>query len=306
MINNLPNYHKLFYTSWWSFPLGGSDMQRINISEVYRFGQVIHPLTELEGGKPLKNYHFSLMMGRIWLNWFIADNMIPMIICKEAASKVVSGIDQLLPENPQTNEVADLEKEISYPDLYPIISSAQQFETIFSAEVQNMATYFVSKKGIYDTNDLITRADDIFTENVKRYISEEAKTDIREAGKCLAFDLATAAGYHSARAVERVLIDYLTLKCPDAISKMKDSEHNLGGYIKLARTEECDEKICGSLDQFRDLHRNPLMHPQAVLTVDEALTLLGIAQSAIVAMATEIKKIKLPPEDDDLIPVPSK
>jgi len=262
-------------------------MQRINISEFYNFGQSVHPLSELEPGKPLKDYHYLLFIARFYLKWFIDDQMIPMIICKEAASKIVAGINKLLPEKTSL----DMEKVISYTDLYPIVSSTKEFETVFSAEVQNMATYFVSKKGIYDTNDLITRADDIFPEKVKQHISEQANKDIREAGKCLAFDLATAAGFHIARAVEKVLIDYLTHKCPTEIASMKSAQRNLGGYITLAIEKGCDAKICGSLDQFRELHRNPLMHPEAVLTIDEAFTLLGIAQSTIVAMAIEIGKL---------------
>ena len=78
---------------------------------------------------------------------------------------------------------------------------------MFSTEVQIIVTYFVSKKAIYDTNDLIAREDEIFADNVCQHVSEQSKHDMREAGKCLAFDLATAAGFHIARAVEGTLVD---------------------------------------------------------------------------------------------------
>jgi hypothetical protein len=153
-----------------------------------------------------------------------------------------------------------------------------------------MATYFVSKKAIYDTNDLILRADELFSEPIRQRLSDQVKHDVRETGKCLAFDLATAAGFHITRALEGVVLDYLQILCPKEIASLKDSQRNLGNYIKMASDHEGDLKVCNSLDQFRDLHRNPLIHPETVLSVDEALTLLGIAQSAIVAIVMDIQK----------------
>ena len=123
-------------------------------------------------------------------------------------------------------------------------------------------------------------------------MNDQSKLDIREAGKCLAFDLATASGFHIARAVEGVLVEYLKLLCPTIYADLKDSQRNLGYYIKIAKENNGEPKVCSSLDQFRDLHRNPLIHPEAVLTVDEAVTLLGIAQSTIVATILEIAKQK--------------
>jgi len=268
-------------------------MQRVDISNFYRLGQVIHPLTEFDAGKPLRDYLFNFYMADSWITYFIQDMMLPMTICKTAAWKIKNGIQKFIKSTPEEEKI-DAEKVLDYKDLYEIKEGAKEFEIVFSAEIQNMAVYFVSKKGIYDTNDLISNADNLFTETVKKYISEQSIIDIREAGKCLAFDLATAAGFHIARAVERVLVDYLNKLCPDKVKELKEGQRNFGGYIKLCRENtigDNGEKLCSSLDQFRDLHRNPLMHPEAVLSVDDAITLLGIAQSAIVSIALEMASL---------------
>ncbi len=39
-----------------------------------------------------------------------------------------------------------------------------------------------------------------------------------------------------------------------------------------------------SLQQLARLHRNPIIHPEVILTVDEAITILGIVRSVIGAM----------------------
>ncbi len=47
-------------------------------------------------------------------------------------------------------------------------------------------------------------------------------------------------------------------------------------------------KVLSCLQQIKDLHRNPLMHPEETLTLEEAISLFGICQSAISAMLKEI------------------
>ena len=45
-----------------------------------------------------------------------------------------------------------------------------------------------------------------------------------------------------------------------------------------------DKKVSESLLQLARLHRNPLAHPDVILTADEAVGALGIARSAITPM----------------------
>ena len=64
-------------------------------------------------------------------------------------------------------------------------------------------------------------------------------------------------------------------------------------YTDALEKEGVDEKIINALDQMRTLHRNPISHPDENLSIDEAMVLVGLAQSAIVAMAADSKQRKL-------------
>jgi hypothetical protein len=56
-------------------------------------------------------------------------------------------------------------------------------------------------------------------------------------------------------------------------------------YLRaIKQTNKGDDKILAALEQMTDLHRNPLMHPEVILTPDEAIATLGIARSVITAM----------------------
>ena len=47
---------------------------------------------------------------------------------------------------------------------------------------------------------------------------------------------------------------------------------------------KADARVIAVLDHLRNLHRNPTMHPEEYLTIDEAVNLFGIANSAVSAM----------------------
>src|SRR5690606_32296046 len=62
---------------------------------------------------------------------------------------------------------------------------------------------------IYKTSALVSSGDDILPPDIKAAVSAETRAEFTSAAKCLAFDLPTACGFHSLRALELVMDDYL-------------------------------------------------------------------------------------------------
>lgn len=143
--------------------------------------------------------------------------------------------------------------------------------------------YLVDQKGAYLTADLIERAEIIFSERVRKELSEAAIQDVRQAGKALVLELPTAAGFHMLRATESVIRAYYKA----VVGKLPKSR-NWGVYVKDLKAKGADAKVVGVIDQLRELHRNPLMHPEETLSEDEAIVIFGLAQSVIVAMVGDI------------------
>ena len=214
----------------------------------------------------------------------------PVSLCKEKGRQILSAIDRCIPSDYETSLQVDWDKDLDWNDLYLITEGVREFEVLLNAELSNLDVYAVSSKGIYSIPQLIEHVDHTFDEDVRAILPENAKHDICQAGRCLAFDLPTASGFHIARAVESVLLGYLEELCPDAVTALNPSQRNLGSYIELAKGNKGEEKICAVLDQFRKLDRNPLIHPDAVLTMGQALVLFGTSQSIILSLATEMQK----------------
>jgi len=123
----------------------------------------------------------------------------------------------------------------------------------------------------------------------------DAVKDFRQAGKCLAFDLDTSAGFHVIRAAETLIRKYYS--AVTGVQEMKSKDRNWGAYVRNLKSQleqgnkQVNPKIIALIDQVREHHRNPVMHPEVTLSPAEALSLFNIAQSVIISLATELTRI---------------
>lgn len=167
-----------------------------------------------------------------------------------------------------------------------------RFETIFSAEMQEATSYFVPRRGIYSTVDLIDAADKTFPSNLFHIIPEKSKQEWRSAGRCLAFNLLSASGFHVARAVEGMIEAYLAHFAP-SVDQSRMSWGNYIDELEKVRTVNSakapSEKAITELRQMKDDFRNPLMHPRVVLNESDARVLFANGESLIVLIAEEIR-----------------
>jgi len=171
------------------------------------------------------------------------------------------------------------EEKISDAEVGLLHYSKNQFITVFVSELNIVPSFLVTQKEAFDTYMLIDMGDKLFPSSTVNKCPE-TKQDMMDAGKALAFDLATSFGFHVFRVLEAVLKRYW-----DHISSGQVRPHTIGQYAaKLEQGQLGDKKIWESLKQIASLHRNPLVHPEAVLTVEQAIETLGIARSVMGAM----------------------
>jgi hypothetical protein len=171
---------------------------------------------------------------------------------------------------------------------YQVIGLQQQYtqyKTALTGELTVMDSYFVTQKGGFDTASLLAYGENLFPLELFSKVPE-GLPDVREAGRCLAFDLPTSAGFHVFRAVESVLRKYHAhVTGGNSPPKVR----NMGVYIKsLITSGKGNLKVIAALQQMKDLHRNPVSHPEAILTQEEALAIFGIARSVITPMLAEL------------------
>lgn len=255
-------------------------MLRISISYFYRLGGVMQTLTGVHANMKLGDAWPALNSARTELqtlfgaDWFF-----------HAVRAAYNPGDKLLKNITPLVDRTDWDSPLTALEAFYIQDALKEFETVVTNELLNTDSYFVTRKAGYDTSSLIGNAERCFPGGLAVKVPK-AIPDIREAGKCLAFELSTASGFHVLRGMETVVHAYWTAASG---GKAQPRPKTLGVYIKqLTKYGYGSPKVIAALQQIKDLHRNPLIHPEVTIDLDEAVSLFGMCNSAISAMLKEI------------------
>jgi hypothetical protein len=277
-------------------------MEKINLPFFYQLGSQLNPLGKMKttpqnrieifiAGITVRNSILGL------LNWAGG-----LKVCYSGARALLDAINEMEKWALNLKLPGDWTKEDTSVDrkFQQIIDKAKNFETVLSEELLTLSAYCATQKGIYSTSDLIDHAERVFPSSVLEKLSEPVVQEVAHGGRCLAFDIPTASGFHMLRATEAVLHEYYVAVCKP---KSKSKLENWGAYIsalyKLTEktTVKVDVKdhvkrVLALLQQVKDQDRNVIMHPEVVLTANEAFILFEITKGAIMAMSDKLPEHK--------------
>jgi hypothetical protein len=251
---------------------------KISLPYIYSLAEALEPLNRLQHDTSMQVAWSALWNAKFNIQSLIQNSVFASTLrsCQKSAHDLMSFIDTKITNTSDINA-----NTLDVLFILTLNNLVTNFKTAMLAEMGVLPSYFVSQKESFDTNVLLDEGEKIFPASLKEKVPE-AVFDVAEAGKALAYELPTSAGFHIFRATESVIRRYyLHVTNGKALPRVR----NIGVYIRGIRADNAgDEKILASLEQMTKLHRNPLIHPEAVLTLDEAIATLGIARSVVTAM----------------------
>jgi hypothetical protein len=266
-------------------------LKRINDYEFYQLGSVLHPISQLEDQVQVKDCWYLLYQAKAWLNHLLADDLIPLVVAKPAGMVLSVEIEGLMNKLRSEGESPPSlnERSLGFSELYAIRGKVREFEIVLSAELQSLATYFISQKLAYETRLLIEEAERILPPSILDSLDAATIDEIRQAGRCIAFDIPTAATFHIIRATEAVIRMYYA-KILGHAPKVK--MRNWGAYIKNLQTSgKANDGIIAILNHIRETYRNPILHPELTITEEESHIILSVCTSAIAQMVLAINAV---------------
>lgn len=200
------------------------------------------------------------------------------------ANELFEAIEELIPD-----EDVDLELVISESKSWQIQELKKDLRLVFLQETSTIPIYLVSPKECYDVAMLLESGQALFPKEILTKAPETAM-DMSEVGQCLAYERNTACGFHTFRVVESVLRRYWKEVSDEEADQPKPM--TLGNIAsQLKKNEFGSEKAVEALKQMSRLHRNPIAHPDVILTSDEAIAAIGMARSVITAMLSELPEV---------------
>lgn len=253
-------------------------MIRISLPYIFEIASKIEPLASLPTDKdtPYQEIFVSLM---------IADNMLTELDSGTLYSPYLRSSRQLL-RGLHLNikniiNVHDFDRIVERYQIWNVVHSYQQFRVAFTSEIGSFNAFFVTQKGGFDTVSLLDYGENIFPSDLAAKVPA-AISDVREAAKCLAYENATAAGFHLFRVLESVLRVYYA---HETGGRAPPKVRNIAVYVNAMRQiNKGNERTLTLLRHISDVYRNPLIHPDSVLTFEEAVATHGIVRSAVTQM----------------------
>lgn len=277
-------------------------MEKINLPFFYQLGSQLNPLSKM---KATSQNRIDIYIAGMTVRASVVALLTwggGLRVCYSGARALVDAIDDAQKWVAAQKTPGDWTKVDASVDwkFQQLIEKAKNFETVLSEELLTLSAYLATKKGIYSTSDLIDRAERVFPPSVLEKLSEAVTQEVAHGGRCLAFDIPTAAGFHMLRATEAVLHEYYVAVCKP---KSKSKLENWGAYISVLykltekTTTKADVKghvkrVLALLQQVKDQDRNVIMHPEVVLTANEAFVLFEITKGAIMAMSDKLPEHK--------------
>jgi hypothetical protein len=255
-------------------------MLRVNVYEFYRIGAAIHPLKSIKLDKPLaleESYIYQLVDAKNAAAELLAPGAASLRTARTFAGQLITAIEAILD--------CDCETKVPRSRQSDLYNSVMTLEAVLAAELASQDLYSISKKGIYDTAGLIDSGESILPEKLRAYLPTQAIIDLRQGGRCLAFEIPTGAAFHLLRAAESVIKAYYEALAGKPWPHLK---RDWGEYVRELKTLNAPERVTTALDLVRSNYRNPLMHPEANLDLDEALGLFGMVQGLLCVVLQEI------------------
>jgi len=273
---------------------GPGKMQRTDGSYLYNLGSNLHPLKSVDVGDTYAMAYPALIWGEQGLDALLHQSIYKLRHSLQSGETLLSWIRFIKDKAIRSADFAT--EEVAVSDATGLRTSLANFETNLASEFGLMPTYLVAKKGGYDTADLIENGRALFQSALPSKVPDSVR-DIEQATRCIAFEVPTAAGFHLHRANESVLHKYFDAVCGDV---HPPKERNMGAYLAVMEKHELgDRRVRSALKDIKDLHRNPLIHPEHSLeSVEEAIDLLGAIRAAIGAMLPAIPEPDEPPSPE--------
>ena len=168
-----------------------------------------------------------------------------------------------------------------------LLEAIDNFKFALSEALRQLPVFFVEAGGNLSTDKLLSGASAGYPNPVRTVLTDQCKNEIDEAGRCLVFERPTAVGFHILRSVEVAIKQYL--QCIPGFTMPPLNRQTWSEYIKLLKDNGAAKVVTDHLQNIKDNFRNPLMHPEDILELPEAVSLFSVCQAMTESLVADLK-----------------
>lgn len=234
----------------------------------------------------------------VWaqLQAMLRDEPVPFTSTRKVVEEFVVALDNYKDALP-SNATKLLAGTI---DVHRFTDLMTRLESLLAQELDALPIWFVTKRRAYSIDALINSAEQIFDNDAIALLSPRTIKDVREAGRAIAFELPTAAGFHAVRATEAVARGYHELVAgikPDEEAPLGKVTNGLRTYRDANKTitkEDLLHVVIETLNRLNNVYRKPIAHPDMILDLPGAMNVFDSAKCSIELMLEDAQKKRAP------------
>ena len=208
---------------------------------------------------------------------------------KKACDDIISAIQAFAAIGP-------LERTAALQEWGPLLNAMDRFHNVVEQEMLDTYTICITEIGAYSIDALVGNAEKHLSRLAEDVISPEQRKDYRLAGKCLAFDLYTASGFHAMRTLEAEARAYHTSVTGIVMKDVPlgailngDNKYKNSGLLPAHIKEGVAKDsplglIISLLASINKIYRCPVLHPEMTLDRESAKLVFNLTSVAISAM----------------------
>ncbi len=180
-------------------------------------------------------------------------------------------------------KATDAEAKLTADQARRMSKACADLRTTLTAETSGTFAYIVTDKRLA-LEKLLGSPSSLFRPTVFAALTDIAKYDITEACRCIAFERATAAAFHTLRGTESVLREFYFSRV-----KRNRVDPPMWGpvliHLRKIKKPPAPE-LLDNLDNIRRSFRNPTQHPDKIYDIHEAQDLFGLCVDVINRMGS--------------------
>lgn len=275
-------------------------MRKFNLPEYIEFCEFIFTslrTLSMESNKKGYLWYPLLRLKQTTVSIYEKTDIFP--ISQNAARDVINSISEFFKSSGIWDEAGELnfetfDDEIKSWDYYSVKTSIERFLLILRAESNDSLVFIAEPSGVYDFKRLYSKASNRFHDSYREFIPQAAMSEYDEAGRCFIFGVYTSCGFHSLRAMELMIKAYI-----ESFGKEVGNLKTWSQYVKAIEDlekehatkkdlEKVPARISAIIDRVRAIDRNPLMHPEEVLSLESSDNLFSLSWVTISELAKDI------------------
>jgi hypothetical protein len=164
----------------------------------------------------------------------------------------------------------------------------EEFERAFDRDHRRLRVFTVTNRALFDTDTLLQNPEEAFPERLRPFVSSQAMEDLRQAARCLVFDVPTASAFHVCRGTESLMLHYYEkLAGKEWEWPQRDWARYNAKLVELGAPNTVTDR----LEEIRKQDRNAYIHPDKNVSLEDAPFLFTLCLNVDFLMLQEIERL---------------